>query len=234
MSSVSALETLIDDVKKAFADAKSDGKLEAAEVVQIAGDVAKKVFLIGTGTLVEKKALILHALQKGLAAAGGLQGLAVLKAAGPAGLAAAEKQILSAAMASVEGLLNVAPQLFEPVRGCLSALKGPLSTLLPFCSQAASMAAALSPKDAKLIQEALGAYKAVVGVELPPSELSSTPESLTVREPAQPAQAAQPAKKDVQDISGASVPETVPSQEASVQVAPVSTLPAAAAAEPQA
>jgi hypothetical protein len=155
MSSVSALETLIDDVKKAFAEAKSDGKLEAAEVIQIAGDVAKKVFLIGTGTLVEKKALILHALQKGLAAAGGLQGLDVLKVAGPAGLAAAEKQILGAAMASVESLLNVAPQLFEPVRGCLSALKGPLSKLLPFCSQAASMAAALSPKDAKLIQEAL-------------------------------------------------------------------------------
>jgi hypothetical protein len=231
MSSISALETLIDDVKKAFADAKSDGKLEAAEVVQIAGDVAKKVFLIGTGTTVEKKALILHALQKGLAAAGGLQGLAVLKVAGPAGLAAAEKQILSAAMASVEGLLNIAPQLFEPVRGCLSALKGPLSKLLPFCSQAASIAAALSPKDAKLIQEALGAYKAVVGVEPPPSELSSTPESLTVREPAHPA------KKDVQDISGASVPGTAPSQEASAQVAPAQTLPeaaAAAAADPQA
>jgi len=221
MSSISSLETLIDDVKKAFADAKSDGKLEAAEVVQIAGDVAKKVFLIGTGTLVEKKALILHALQKGRAAAGGLQGLDVLKVAGPAGLAAAEKQILGAAMASVESLLNVAPQLFEPVRGCLSALKGPLSTLLPFCSQAASMAAALSPKDAKLIQEALGAYKAVVGVESAASNLSSTPESLTVREPAPPV------KKDVVDISGANVSGTAPSQEASAQVSPAQTLPEA-------
>jgi hypothetical protein len=206
MTSVSALEALVDEVKRGITAAKSDGKLEGAEVVQIAGDTAKKVFLLGVGTIAEKKALILHALQKGLAAAGGLQGLADLEASGPAGIAAAEKQVLAAALASVDSLMKVAPQLFEPFRGCVSGLKAHLLKLLPFCSQAATMVSALNPKDAKLIQEALASYKNILGVEPPPSELTSTPESLTVREPTSPP------KKDLGDISGANVSGTAPSQ----------------------
>jgi hypothetical protein len=175
MSSVAGIQGIINETKAAFVIAKFDGKLEAYEVVQIAKDVAMKIHSLSSGSLEEKKALVALALKQGLAAADGLHGLADLAASGPAGIAAAEKQVLDAALAAVNVLLDAAPHLFAPAQNLLSSLRQPLLRCLPFCSQAASLAEVLDPKDSALIAEALQAVKTVAL----PQAVSSTLESVT-------------------------------------------------------
>jgi hypothetical protein len=177
MSSVTGLQGIINETKAAFVIAKFDGKLEASEVVQIATEVAMKVHALSVGSLDEKKALVALALKKGLAAADGLHGLADLAASGPAGVAAAEKQVLDAALAAVNALLGAAPHLFAPAQTLLSSLKRSLSRCLPFCSQVAALAEVVDPKDSALIAEALKAVEKEAPV---PVAVQSTLESVEV------------------------------------------------------
>lgn len=151
--SVTTIQQIVADAKVAFIAAKSDGKLEAEEVVQIALSVGKKVHAIAGASLQEKEALVLLCLKKGLAAAGGLQGLADLAGSGPEGLAAAEKQVLGAALKTVNVLKEHVPKMFGVSPGAL----------LSCCSAAASVGAALLPKDAALIMEALQCVEAFAG-----------------------------------------------------------------------
>ena len=178
MSSVPGIQGIINEAKAAFVIAKFDGKLEASEVVQIATTVAMKIHALSNCSLDEKKALVAFALKKGLEAAGGLHGLADL--VGHDGLAAAEKQILDAALAAVNGLLSVAPHLFAPAKNLLSSLRASLSACLPFCSQAAALAAVLDPKDSAVIAEALAVTKALAAGEVP-AIVKSTLESVVLK-----------------------------------------------------
>jgi len=169
-TSASLLESIIQETKDAFVAAKADGKLEAVEVVQIASTVAQKIYKIGSLSLADKKALVLLALKKGLDAADGLHGLLALTGAGPVALEAAEKQILNAALASVDGLMNAVPRLFAPARNALLAY-------LPFCSILLPSDVALDPKDSALIHEAFSCVAAVSGQGVVASDVVTSLES---------------------------------------------------------
>lgn len=155
----SLLEGIIQEVRDGFVEAKADGKLEAAEVVHIASLASQKIYKLAGMSVADKKALVLLALKKGLDAAGGLHGLEDLVGLGPEALATAERQVLNAALASVDGLLAVVPHLFAPMKSALAAC-------LPFCSSAESALTALAPKDAALIHEAFLCVANVVGKPL--------------------------------------------------------------------
>lgn len=176
MSSLSAIEKIVQEAKDAFIEAKADGKLEAAEVVQIASSVSQKIHRLQSLSSADKRALTVLCLKKGLAAAGGLQGLAALAESGPAGLEAAEKQVLDAAMAAVGGLMAAAPRLFASATRW--GVPPALLACLPFCSEALAV---LEPKDAALIHEA---FACVAGkADLPSNRatnLESVGESSTV------------------------------------------------------
>jgi len=218
MSSVSGLQGIINETKAAFVIAKFDGKLEATEVVQIATDVALKVHKLSVGSPEEKKALVALALKTGLAAAGGLHGLADLAESNPVALVAAEKQVLDAALAAVNGLMAVAPQLFAPAQGVLSALRQSLAGCLPFCSQVVQV---LDPKDAALISEALEAVKAG---SAPPTVVSSTLESVVSKVSTEPLfEKVLPVQesKSQEVVPDANIVETEPNLVASPEEVPV-------------
>jgi hypothetical protein len=228
MSALPSLESIVNETKQAFVSAKADGKLEAAEVVQIATGVAKKIHALQTVSADEKKALVLLALKKGLAEAGGLLGLKNLSIAGPDALAAVEKQVLNAALAAVYGLMDAAPHLFAPAHNLLSRLRGFLSVLLPYCSQAAALASVLDPKDAKLIEEAKAYLEGLAAApaasepvaSVPAvSEPAAAPPSLLVSSP----ESVAPLEKKSEDTPEKNIAETEPSPAASLPGAPEST-----------
>ena len=163
-SQPSLLEGIIQEVRDGFVEAKSDGKLEAAEVIHIASIVSQKIYKLGGLSMADKKALVMLSLKKGLDAAGGLHGLEDLAGLGPEALATAERQVLNAAIASVDGLLAAVPRLFAP-------LKGALASCLPFCSSAENTLTALDPKDAALIHEAFLCVATVTGKPAAPAEV---------------------------------------------------------------
>lgn len=171
-------------MRDGFVEAKADGKLEAAEVVHIASLASQKIYKLAGMSVADKKALVLLALKKGLDAAGGLQGLGDLVGLGPEALATAERQVLNAALASVDGLLAVVPHLFAPMKSALAAC-------LPFCSSAESALTALAPKDAALIHEAFLCVANVVGKPL--AQEDSVKEVVAPAAPAAPAAAPAPA-----------------------------------------
>lgn len=142
---MSAIETIIRDAKVDFVIAKHDGVLEAAEVVQIALKIARKVFALANLSEDEKDALVLLCLKKGLAAADGMAGLPALAALPPGALAAVEEQFLKAGVSAARAMRAAVPALFAPVKKVLLGC-------LPYCS---AVAAVLDPKDAAVVHEAL-------------------------------------------------------------------------------
>jgi hypothetical protein len=97
-----ALELIVKETKAAFIIAKSDGKLDASEVIQIAVDLAKKIQTLGNLSGSEKKALLLLTLKKSLDASGGLDTLASFANATPEVKAAFEDQLLTAASTTID------------------------------------------------------------------------------------------------------------------------------------
>jgi len=221
MSTLPSLESIVNETKQAFVTAKADGKLEAAEVVQIAIGVAKKIHALQSVSADEKKALVLLALKKGLAEAGGLLGLKDLDGAGPDALAAVEKQLLNAALAGVYGLMDAAPHLFAPAGNLLSSLKGCLSVFLPFCSQAAALASVLDPKDAKLIEEARAYLEGVAAQVAPATAPAAAPAAVALTDSSPESVA--PVEKKSEDTPVKNTAETEPSPAASLPGAPEST-----------
>lgn len=209
-SSPSILEGIILEVRDGFVEAKSDGKLEAAEVIHIASIASQKIYKLVGLSMADKRALIMLALKRGLDAAGGLHGLDDLVGLGPEALATTERQVLNAALASVDGLLAAVPRLFAPVKSMLAAC-------LPFCSSAESVLTALDPRDAALIHEAFLCVATVAGkppvvtpvtVVAAPSDVTPTLESVSVADP--------PLEKIVEENTlPETLPGTAPSQEAS-------------------
>lgn len=192
--SATPLQTLVDTVKQLFLDAKAANKVTITQVVVITTTLVKQVCAFEALSEKEKKAIVLLALQQGLAAAGPLQGLSHVD---PKLVSELENQALHLAVASVFGLLESAPELFAKIRSGLSLLRQFLSKYLPACSEAAAAASVLDPKDSALIAQAVEALDKVAGT------------SLQVRtvEPTQAAQNAAPT-----DLSGSAVvtPDTPP------------------------
>jgi hypothetical protein len=153
-----SLVDIVTETRDAFLKAKSDGKLEAGEVVQIGVGVAQKLRGLSQISGGDKKSVALYCLREGLKAAGGVKELPGLKEAGEAAQKVLEEQLLSAASAAIDVAVAVARGTLdwttvEAAKGCL-----------PFCGWAVkSVAAAVLPqKDVDVLQKALGSAAAAV------------------------------------------------------------------------
>ena len=146
MPSETAIETLIKETRHAFIIAKSDGVLDASEVIQIAAEACEKIQkLVIPGS--EKKALLLHTLKKALDASGGIGNLPGFSDASESVKAAFEEQLLTGASAAVDMMLSVASGKFD--------LRKPSNWLacIPMCTNMAKSVMGGS-KDAAVIEEA--------------------------------------------------------------------------------
>jgi len=140
---MSELNDIFKETRASFIIAKSDGVLDSSEVIQIAVELAQKVSKLANLSGSEKKALLLHALKKGLEDAGGLAGITAYAGVGPDVMAAVEEQLLGAASVAVDLVLSAASGKLD--------LKKP-ANWLPSCCMVVK---ALIPKDQKLLQDAL-------------------------------------------------------------------------------
>jgi hypothetical protein len=197
-TSADELERIVKEARNAFIIAKSDGVLDAGEVVQIALVVAKGVQRVAGLSGEEKKAVVLLSLRRGLEAAGGLPPIA---GAGPEVMAAVERQLFAAAAAAVDAAVAVAQGKLD--------LRKPAAwkaVCLPLCSAAAAAAAAAVPRDQPILQQALAlvaekAADASLGSAAPaapaaladtsavtPPEKESSPRASSEAPPAPPAE----------------------------------------------
>lgn len=174
------LEDLVNSTKDLFLEAKADGKLDVAEVVQIGVHVAAKLEAAQASLGgADKKALVLYALQKGLEVSGGVPGMT----------AEGEKQLLAAAAAAVDVAVSVA-------RGKIDLRKKEgWMACLPLCVQAVKAGSSLLPKDVAVLKEAL-----LVAAGAGPGAATSTQESSK--------SAATLPLKDPPPVKGGIAPET--------------------------
>jgi hypothetical protein len=222
-----SIHTSLDDIVKyaqgAFIQAKSDGVLEAGEVVQIAVGVAGRLQALGDqlrGS--EKKSVVMYCLKKGMDAAGGIGELPGLKGASVETRKAVEDQLLAAAGAAIDMAVAVA-------QGKLDLKKGGVKACLPFCLSAATVVQALLPKEAALVKQAVGwaqeQGKAYAAAMEPVEKAVALPEtSAPIQESAAVVAApAPPAATPVKDTPPATAAETEPSPAASPEDAPAQT-----------
>ena len=151
---MSQLDELIKETRAAFIIAKSDGVLDAGEVISIAVALVQKIHKLSNVSGDEKKALLLHTLQKGLTDSGGLDSLASFVNASPEVKEAFEKELLSAASSAVDLILSAASgklDLRAPSIGCMLDCFKKVSVLLP--------------KDQKLLNDALSFAKTTLNIE---------------------------------------------------------------------
>ena len=183
----SQLDALFEKSKQLVTDAKADGNLSAGELARIAVELARVAQKIAGLHGLEKSALVLHALKKGLDAAGGIPQLAGL----PAEAAAlVERQLLDAASAALDLAVAAA-------RGQLGDLQKKKVCLDLLCRGVAA-AAAFVPNDVPAVREALEFAQALRPAE-PAPKTPANPESETRA----PEPAPQPQK-------GSSPPEEAP------------------------
>jgi len=144
-SPLTPLELLVKETRHAFIVAKADGVLNAGEVIQIAVELAQKIQKVGALTGSEKKAMLLMALNKGLEASGGLEGLPGMVGASNETKQAFQDSLMMAASTAVDMLLSAASGKLD--------LRKPSNwkALLPMCCSAVQ---ALIPKDQALLKEA--------------------------------------------------------------------------------
>lgn len=229
-ANLTLLETLVQDVRHQFILAKADGVLDAGEVIAIAVSVASKLQRLGPLSGAEKKAVVMMALKKGMAAAGGVSTLPGLTAATPAETEAFETQLLAAASAALDMAVAVATGKLD--------LRKPSSwkSCLPFCSAALSAAVAFVPKDQAILREAMtqaSAFGAAAAgaesvADLVPAAAAATQAvvAAAIEGPAVPAVAAVAAVEQ-------KTAETIAAVEVAVAL-PVETVQAAAEAAPPA
>ena len=156
--STSPLQAILDSTVAQFISLKAKGGATAPDVIAIATSTFKVVCTLAALSVDEKKAFIFMALQKGLAAAGPLQGLVHVDSAI---VSAVETQTLHVAVNTVFAFAEAYPQVVAEIEGALSYVRSSLSKCLPGCSQAAAVVATLDPKDSALIEQAVAALKAV-------------------------------------------------------------------------
>jgi len=144
--SLTLIEALVKETRHAFIIAKSDGVLDAGEVIQIAVDLAQKIQKVAGLCGPEKKALLMLSLKRGLDASGGVDSLPGFVDASADVKKAFETQLLTAASTTVDIMISAAS-------GKLDFKK--LSTsraCIPVCVTAVKIAL---PKDQKLLKDAL-------------------------------------------------------------------------------
>lgn len=148
----SPLEVLIKETKCSFMIAKSDGVLDASEVIQIAVEVSQKVQKIAGLSGSEKKAMLLMALRKGLETSGGVDSLPGFSDASAETKKAFEEQLINAASVSIDMVLSAASGKLD--------LRKPSNWMqcLPVCMGLAKTV--MSPKDTAVLQEAKKAVEA--------------------------------------------------------------------------
>ena len=151
---MSQLDELIKETRAAFIIAKSDGVLDAGEVIEIAVSLVQKIHKLSNVSGDEKKALLLHTLQKGLTDSGGLDSLASFVNASPEVKEAFQKELLSAASSAVDLILSAASGILDlrkPSVGCMMDCFKTVSVFLP--------------KDQKLLNDALSFAKTALKLD---------------------------------------------------------------------
>lgn len=152
--STSPLQTLLDSIVAQCVALKGKDGVTVPHIIIMATSAFKGLYSVSALSADEKKAFIFMALQKGVAAAGSLQGLVKLDPA-------LESQVLHMAVNTVFAFAEAYPQVVAGVDGVLSYIRSCLSKVLPGCSQVAAVAATLDPKDGALIEQAVAALKAL-------------------------------------------------------------------------
>jgi hypothetical protein len=140
------LEELVKETRHAFIIAKSDGELDASEVIQIAVDLSQKIQKVEGLSGEEKKSLLLLSLKRGLDAAGGVDSLPGFANASEEIKKAFENQLITAASSAVDVMIAAANGKIEFKK--LADKK----SCIPTC---VNIAKSVLPKDQKLVQDAL-------------------------------------------------------------------------------
>lgn len=177
-----ALEKLVKSARDDFILAKSDGKLDAGEIIQIGMKVAQGLQSFVGLSGAEKKALVLLTLKQGLKAAGGLPGL---EGATSEVIMKFEEQAFSAVNAAIDLAVGVAHGKIDLRKP--SAWKA----CLPFCSAAVAV---LLPKDKQYLQEALGSIVGPIVSSIQESQTPSEVEGSAAAAAAATAAEAQPSE----------------------------------------
>ena len=139
------LELLVKETRAAFIIAKSDGVLDAGEVIQIAVELSQKLQKLTQLSGSDKKNMLLSTLKKGLEESGGVDSLPGFADASSDTKQAFIEQLLNAASVSIDMILSAAAGKLD--------LRKPSSWLqcLPVCT---GMVKVLLPKEKALIEEA--------------------------------------------------------------------------------
>jgi len=132
----SPIELLVKETKAAFIVAKTDGVLDASEVIQIAVTLSQKVQKLANLSGNEKKSLLLLTLKKGLDTSGGVGVLPGFAGASDEVKAAFEEHLLSAASAAIDAVVLAANgklDLRKPSNwlACLPACLSAVEVVLP-------------------------------------------------------------------------------------------------------
>ena len=203
------LDEIVKYAQGAFVHAKSDGVLEAGEVVQIAVGVAGKLSTLGQLSGSEKKSVVLYCLKRGMDAAGGVGELPGMKDASAEMRKAMEDQLIAAAGAAIDMAVAAA-------RGQIDLKKHGVKSCLPLCLSVAAVARTLLPKEAAIVKTALSwaedqgrSYAAAQGL-LPAEE--PAPAAPAVLPAAAPAPAVLPAAAPAADAPAFAAPPAVQEQ----------------------
>lgn len=145
------IEDLVKETRAAFIIAKADGVLDAGEVIKIAIELAQKVQKVDLAGL-EKKALLLHTLKKGLDDDGGVDSIVGMEDASPETKEAFKNQLILAASCSVDIALDAAAGKLD--------LRKTWKSCLPLCLNFAK--SVVPPKQQKLVDDAILFTKTVL------------------------------------------------------------------------
>lgn len=169
----SPIELLVKETKAAFIIAKSDGVLDASEVIQIAVALSQKVQKLANLSGNEKKSLLLLTLKKGLDTSGGVGSLPGFADASAEVKAAFENNLLNAASAAIDAIILAASGKLD--------LKKPSNWLvcLPACLSAVNV---MLPKDQVQLKEAVEFAEKLLNKETSPSNVVTAVESLVSSE----------------------------------------------------
>ena len=144
---MSQIEALVKETRAAIIIAKSDGVLDAGEVIQIAVQLVQKIQKIANLSGKEKKSLLLHTLKKGLDDSGGLDALPAFANASQEMKETFQAELLNAASSAVDLILSAASgklDLRKPSLGCVLDCFKAASVLLPKEQKALSDAIAFT------------------------------------------------------------------------------------------
>jgi len=139
------LEQLVKETRAAFIIAKSDGVLDAGEMIQIAVELSQKLQKLGELSGSEKKNVLLSTLRKALEESGGVDSLPGLANASAEVKSGFVDNLIEAASVSIDMVLSAASGKLD--------LRKPSSwtQCLPVCF---GMIKTLTPKDKKLVEDA--------------------------------------------------------------------------------